>query len=173
MMYIIMTDESISKIKESRPSTKKLDKNGKAIAEASKTEYNTYELDPSGQEQSVSAKARDAGGSLRDLIYSAIKKTKNVAEEKTRHIRAQSLERKSKEDAEDIQALHSKIDKVNIVFEETMAEIPKESYDVQEKLLIAYKKLLEEQINIINARLHMAKRLKSSYRIPFLNVNIT
>ena len=54
-----------------------------------------------------------------------------------------------------------------------MAEIPKESYDVQERLLIAYKKLLEEQINIINARLHMAKRLKPSYRIPLLNVNIT
>ena len=74
MMYIIMSDESVSKIKESRSSTKKLDKNGKAIAEASKTEYNTYELDPSGQEQSVSAKARDAWGSLKDLIYSAIKK---------------------------------------------------------------------------------------------------
>ena len=67
-----MSDESISK--KSKPTTKKLDKNEKAIAEASKTEYNTYELDPSGQEQSVLAKARDAGQSLKGLMYSAIKK---------------------------------------------------------------------------------------------------
>ena len=41
-----------------------------------------------------------------------------------------------------------------------MTEIHKEPYDEQEKLLVGYKKLLEEQINVINARLSMAKRLK-------------
>jgi hypothetical protein len=41
-----------------------------------------------------------------------------------------------------------------------MTEIRKEPYDEQEKLLVGYRKLLEEQINVINARMSMAKRLK-------------
>jgi hypothetical protein len=43
-----------------------------------------------------------------------------------------------------------------------MTEIRNEPYSEQERLLIGYKKLLEEQINVITARLNMAKRLKAS-----------
>ena len=41
-----------------------------------------------------------------------------------------------------------------------MTEIRKEPYDEQEKLLVGYKKLLKEQVNVINSRLAMAIRLR-------------
>jgi len=41
-----------------------------------------------------------------------------------------------------------------------MTEIKKRNYADEEKLLKGYKKLLEEQINLINARVELVKRLK-------------
>jgi hypothetical protein len=42
-----------------------------------------------------------------------------------------------------------------------MFEIEREDYENQEKLLTGYKKLLEEQINVIDSKLSLAKRLKN------------
>jgi hypothetical protein len=42
-----------------------------------------------------------------------------------------------------------------------MTEIKKGNYRDEEKLLNGYKKLLQEQINLINARIQLIKRLKS------------
>jgi molecular chaperone GrpE (heat shock protein) len=45
-------------------------------------------------------------------------------------------------------------------FENTMAEIENESdYRMQEKRLTAYKKLLEQQMDVIDSRLKMVKRI--------------
>jgi hypothetical protein len=41
-----------------------------------------------------------------------------------------------------------------------MAEIGREDYESQEKLLAGYKKLLEEQINVIDSKQKLVKRLK-------------
>lgn len=123
----------------------------------------TYEVQSetaASDEESVSAKARDAGKSLRDLIYSLGRKTKEVTEEKARELKAQSVDISTKTDAQDIQHLGDEVEKLITVFEDTMTEVRNEPYDEQEKLLVGYKKLLEEQINVINARLSMAKRLK-------------
>lgn len=122
----------------------------------------TYEVQPetaTSDEESVSSKARDAGKSLKDLIYSLGRKTKEVTEDKARELKAQS-DISTKTDARDIQHLGDEVEKLITVFEDTMTEIRNEHYDEQEKLLVGYKKLLEEQINVINARLSMAKRLK-------------
>lgn len=122
----------------------------------------TYEVQSetaTSDEESVSSKARDAGKSLKDLIYSLGRKTKEVTEEQARALKAQS-DISTKTDARDIQHLGDEVEKLITVFEDTMTEIRNEHYDEQEKLLVGYKKLLEEQINVINARLSMAKRLK-------------
>jgi len=122
----------------------------------------TYEVQSettTSEEESVSTKARDAGKSLKDLIYSVGRKTKEITEEKTRELKAQS-DISTKTDARDIQHLGDDVEKLITVFEDTMTEIRKEPYDEQEKLLVGYKKLLEEQINVIDTRLSMAKRLK-------------
>jgi hypothetical protein len=95
-----------------------------------------------------------------DRIYSLGRKTKEVTEETARELKEQSVDISTKTDAQDIHHLGDDVEKLITVFEDTMTEIRKEPYDEQEKLLVGYKKLLEEQINVINARLSMAKRLK-------------
>ena len=134
-----------------------------SVATVPAREVETYEVQSetaTSDEESVSAKARDAGKSLKDLIYSLGRKTKEVTEEKARELKAQSVDISTKTDAQDIQHLGDEVEKLITVFEDTMTEIRNEPYDEQEKLLVGYKKLLEEQINVINARLSMAKRLK-------------
>jgi len=112
------------------------------------------------EEESVSVKAKEAGRSLKDLVYSLGRKTKEVTEEKARELKAQSVDVGATTDARDIQHLGDDVEKLITVFEDAMTEIRKEPYGEQEKLLVGYKKLLEEQINVINARVAMAKRLK-------------
>lgn len=123
----------------------------------------TYEVQSetaTSDEESVSAKAKDAGKSLKDLIYSLGRKTKEVTEEKAQELKSQSVDISTKTDAQDIHHLGDEVEKLITVFEDTMTEIRNEPYNEQEKLLVGYKKLLEEQINVINARLSMAKRMK-------------
>jgi hypothetical protein len=134
-----------------------------AITTAPAGDVEAYEVQSAtttSEEESVSTKAKEAGRSLKELISSLGKKTKEVTEEKARELKAQSVDISAKTDARDIQHLGEDVEKLITVFEDTMTEIRKESYDGQEKLLVGYKKLLEEQINVINARLSMAKRLK-------------
>jgi hypothetical protein len=134
----------------------------KSIATVPSSDVETYEVQSvtTSEEESVSAKAKEAGRSLKDLIYSLGKKTKEVTEEKARELKAQSVNISATSDARDIQHLGDDVERLVTVFEDTMTEIRKEPYDEQEKLLIGYKRLLDEQINVINARLDMAKRLK-------------
>jgi hypothetical protein len=47
------------------------------------------------------------------------------------------------------------------VYEKIMFEIEREDYKSQERLLTGYKKLLEEQINVVDSKLNLAKRLKN------------
>jgi hypothetical protein len=134
-----------------------------AITTAPAGDIETYEVQSATttpEEESVSAKAKEAGRSLKELMSSLGKKTKEVTEEKARELKAQSVDIGAKTDSRDIQHLGDDVESLITVFEDTMTEIRKEPYDEQEKLLVGYRKLLEEQINVINARLSMAKRLK-------------
>ena len=127
------------------------------------SEVQTYEVkavSPTEEEESVSAKAREAGRSLKDLVYSLGRKTKEVTEEKTRELKEKSVDVSATADARDIQHLGGNVENLITVFEDTMTEIRKEPYNEQEKLLLGYRKLLEEQINVVNARMDMARRLK-------------
>lgn len=112
------------------------------------------------EEESVSEKARQAGSSLKDLVYSLGRKTREVTEQKTQELKARSVDIGATTDARDIQHLGDNIEGLLAVFEDTMTAIRKEPYDEQEKLLIGYRKLLEEQINVVQARMDLAKRLK-------------
>ncbi|MDQ4050043.1 MAG: hypothetical protein M3093_00355 [Thermoproteota archaeon] len=155
-------DETVSTT-TSEPTTDVTVTEETAITTIPASKVETYEVQTetsTSDEESVSAKARDAGRSLKDLIYSLGRKTKEVTEEKARELKAQSVDISTKTDARDIQHLGDDVEKLITVFEDTMTEIRKEPYDEQEKLLVGYKKLLEEQINVINSRLAMAKRLK-------------
>jgi hypothetical protein len=90
-------------------------------------------------------------------------KAKAITEQGTTDLKAQATQMADldiKKDARDIQNLGPNIDNIINVFEDIMTDIRKERYGEQQRLLVGYKKLLEEQINVIDARLKMAKRLK-------------
>jgi hypothetical protein len=154
-------EETVSRT-TSEPAAEATATDDTAITTASAADIETYEVQSvtTPEEESVSTKAREAGRSLKDLISSLGRKTKEVTEEKARELKAQSVDISAKTDARDIQHLGDDVEKLITVFEDTMTEIRKEPYDEQERLLVGYRKLLEEQINVINARLSMAKRLK-------------
>jgi hypothetical protein len=155
-------DETVSRT-DSEPTADVTVTEEKTITTVPASDVETYEVQSetaTSEEESVSTKAREAGRSLKDLIYSLGRKTKEVTEETARELKEQSVDISTKTDAQDIHHLGDDVEKLITVFEDTMTEIRKEPYDEQEKLLVGYKKLLEEQINVINARLSMAKRLK-------------
>jgi hypothetical protein len=131
----------------------------------SKTEYKTTKMQSSTkEEESVSTKTKETGQSFKELVKSFGKKAKTMTEEKTKQLKdksAQSMDTRKKNDGRDILAMGANVEKVITVFEDKLTDIHKEDYEEQEKLLTGYKKLLEEQINVINARLNMIKRLKS------------
>ena len=154
--------ESISdSTAESSPSNSKEER--VVVATPTNTEYKRYEVKPSPEEESISARARDVGQSLRALVTYMGQKAKAISEQSTTSLKAQAdqiADLDLKKDARDIQNLGSNIDNIINVFEDIMTDIRKERYSEQQRLLVGYKKLLEEQINVIEARLKMAKRLR-------------
>jgi uncharacterized protein YpuA (DUF1002 family) len=104
--------------------------------------------------------AKEATESLKEKVKSIGKKT----EEKAKDLKDKSMETTGidpTKDVHDIQALGTaRLEKLTADFENTMAEIENEpEYRMQEKQLTAYKKLLEEQMDVIDSRLKMVKRI--------------
>ena len=155
-------DELISNTtNESSPPSHGEDK--MVLATPSKVEYKSSEIKPSSEEESLSAKAKDAAQSLKDLIIYLGQKAKAISYEKTTDLKAEAAQTADldlRKDAHDIQKLGDNIESVITVFENIMTDIRRERYGEQERLLVGYKKLLEEQVNVIDARLKMAKRLR-------------
>jgi uncharacterized protein YpuA (DUF1002 family) len=104
--------------------------------------------------------AKEAAESIKEKVRSIGKKT----EEKVKDLKDKSMQTTGigpTKDAHDIHALGTtRLEKLTADFENTMAEIEQESdYETQEKQLTAYKKLLEEQMDVIDSRLKMIKRI--------------
>jgi hypothetical protein len=113
-----------------------------------------------GNQETITNRVKEAGQSFRDMITSLSDKAKTITE-KTQELKDKSVESISptRRDAHDIQKLGAKVETVITVFEETMTHIERQEYDEQEELLNAYKKLLEEQINVIRSGLELVKRI--------------
>jgi hypothetical protein len=153
--------------------TKPVEEREVVVVKPSKTEYkesnrtdnSSSSEEEEGEKQSVSAaKAKEAGQSFKEMIRSLGKKAMTKTEEKTKEPKdksaAETVGTGPQKDATDIQALGTHSEDVVLVFEKTMAEIQREDHESQEKLLAGYKKLLEEQINVIDSKQKIAKRLK-------------
>jgi hypothetical protein len=127
----------------------------------STTSAEDYNEDEKEHNSSVPTKAKEIGQSLKEKVKSVGKKT----EEKTKELKDKSMQSTGigpTKDAHDIQALGStSLEKLTADFENTMAEIENESdYKMQEKQLAAYKKLLEQQIDGVDSRLKIVKRIQ-------------
>jgi hypothetical protein len=113
------------------------------------------------EEESVSAKARETSQILKELIASIGRKTRVATEEKTSQLKEAADDKNiAVRDAMDIQMLGSHIDSILAIFDSTMDRIAQQPYDEQQKLMVGFKKVLQEEISVINARLNMARRLK-------------
>jgi len=105
-----------------------------------------------GEQSAAAAKAKKAGQSFIEMIKSLGKKAVTKTEERTKELKDKSIETidmGTQTNARDIQALGIHADNVVLVYEKIMFEIAREDYKTQEKLLAGYKKLLEEQVNVI------------------------
>jgi hypothetical protein len=114
------------------------------------------------EEEDLTIKVRNAGDALYDLVLSAIEKAKTIAAQKVKELATRDISPAAiaaKKDARDIAALGESIESLARTFESLMTEMRKQPYSEQVQLLRGYKKLLKEQINVIDSRIHMAKRL--------------
>src|ERR671918_1419506 len=113
-------------------------------------------------EDSLSRRARETGLTLKELVNSIGKKSKAIAQQKSTELKEAAKDDEiNAKDAADIQMLGSYIESIITIFEDTMDKITLHpTYDEQHRMLVGFKKILEEEVNVIDARLSMAKRLK-------------
>jgi glycerol-3-phosphate O-acyltransferase len=122
----------------------------------------TPESSTEPDEQSLSKRARETGMTLKELVNSIGKKGKSVARQTSTQLKEEAKDDEiNTKDAADIQMLGSHIESIITIFEDTMDKIMTHpSYDEQHGMLVGFKKILEEEVNLIDATLNMAKRLK-------------
>ena len=123
----------------------------------------TPESSTEPDEQSLSSKrARETGLTLKELVNSLGKKSKAVAQQKSTQLKEAAKDDEiNAKDAADIQMLGSHIESIITIFEDTIDKIMAHpSYDERHGMLVGFKKILEEEVNVIDANISMAKRLK-------------
>jgi hypothetical protein len=115
------------------------------------------------EEEDLTMKVRSAGDALYDLVMSAIERAKTISAQKVKELATKDISPAAiaaKKDAKDIASLGEPVESLARTFESLMTEIRKQPYSEQVNLLTGYKKLLKEQINVIESRISMTKRLK-------------
>ncbi|HEU4824450.1 MAG TPA: hypothetical protein VFS97_13580 [Nitrososphaeraceae archaeon] len=114
------------------------------------------------EDDSLSMKAHQAEESVLDVMDAVGVKVGSFAKEKFGEL-DKSLNPShvsAAKDSLEIGALGPMVEELARVFEDTTTMIRKVPYEEQVDLLIGYKKLIEEQIKVIDSRIGMAKRLK-------------
>ncbi len=116
------------------------------------------------EERDITMKVRTAGDALYDSVVVSIDKARRKSVEKAKEVVTRDANPAAaiaaKKDAQDIATLGDSVEGLARTFENLMTEIRKKPYSEQARLLTGYKKLLKEQINVIDSRINMAKRLK-------------
>ena len=112
--------------------------------------------------ESLSMKAHQAEESVLDVVDAVGVKVGSFAKKKFGEIE-NSLNpsyMSAVQDSRKIEALGPMVEDLVRVFEDTTTMIRNVPYEEQVDLLIGYKKLIEEQIKVIDSRINMSKRLK-------------
>lgn len=115
------------------------------------------------EESDITTRVRNAGDVLYDSVLLSIDKAKRKSVEKVKELATRDISPAAiaaKKDAQDIATLRDSVEGIARTFENLMTEMRKKSYSEQVRLLTGYKKLLKEQINVIDSRINMAKRSK-------------
>ncbi|MDQ3836207.1 MAG: hypothetical protein M3270_04645 [Thermoproteota archaeon] len=115
------------------------------------------------EESDITTRVRNADDVLYNSVLLSIDKARRKSVEKAKEIATRDINPAviaAKKDAQDIAALGESVEGIARTFENLMTEITKKPYSEQVRLLTGYKKLLKEQISVIDSRINMAKRLK-------------
>ena len=115
------------------------------------------------EETDLTKRVRKSGDVSYDSVLLSIDKARRRFAEKAKEVVTRDINQAAiaaKKDAEDIAALGESVEGLARTFESLMTEIRKQPYSEQVHLLTGYKKLLKEQINVVDSRVNMAKRLK-------------
>ncbi len=115
------------------------------------------------EESDITTRVRNADDVLYNSVLLSIDKARRKSVEKAKEIATRDINLAviaAKKDAQDIAALGESVEGIARTFENLMTEITKKPYSEQVRLLTGYKKLLKEQISVIDSRINMAKRLK-------------
>ncbi len=160
-------DSKTDKDNANEPATETSTTEETIVISPSSTAYKIHDQNSSveqedEEDESISAKARETGESFKGFIVTLGKKAMAITDEKTVETTNESMDIGAKRDSQSISTLGANVEKAITVFEDTITNIRKESYDEQAKILTGYKKLIEEQINVINARLSMVKKFKQA-----------
>jgi hypothetical protein len=116
-----------------------------------------------GKEDDFEQKTKKAQNAFQDLFTTAIEKGKSIASQEAKKLAAMDFNpsaRIAAKDSADIAMLGPSVEGLARTFEDVMTGIGQESYDEQTNLLTGYEKLLQEQISVINSKIHYVKRLK-------------
>ena len=115
------------------------------------------------EETDITTRITNTGDVLYNSVILSIDKARRKSSEKAKEFvtrDANPAVNAAKKDAQDIAALGESVEGLARTFENLMTEIGKKSYSEQARLLTGYKKLLKEQINVVDSRINMAKRLR-------------
>jgi len=115
------------------------------------------------KETDLTTRVRSASDALYDSVLLLIDKAWRKSAEKAKEVITRDIDPAAiaaKKDAQDIAALGESVEGLARTFENLMTVIRKQTYSEQVRLLTGYKKLLKEQINVVDSRVNMAKRLK-------------
>jgi hypothetical protein len=112
--------------------------------------------------ESLSTKAHQAEESVLDVIDAVGVKVGSFAKKKFGELEnsLNPSHMSAVQDSSKIEALGPMVEELARVFEDTTTMIRSVPYEEQVELLIGYKKLIEEQIKVIDSRINMSKRLK-------------
>lgn len=112
--------------------------------------------------ESLSMKAHQAEESVLDVVDAVGVKVGSFAKKKFGEIEnsMNPSHMSAVGDSRKIEALGPMVEELVRVFEDTTTMIRNVPYEEQVDLLIGYKKLIEEQIKVIDSRINMSKRLK-------------
>lgn len=115
------------------------------------------------KETDLTTRVRNAGDALYDSVHLSMYKAMRKSTEKAKEVATRDINLAAiaaKKDAQDIAALGDSVEGLARTFESLITEIRKRPYSQQVNLLTGHKKLLKEQIKVVDSRINMAKRLK-------------
>lgn len=159
-IIVVATENKIAKVKEDDLLSEKFKETSVVVRDREAFTHITK-----NEDEELKIKAARAGDTVNDFASSAIDRVTNMIKSKAKEFYNAQVFKPSntavRKDSADIAHLGMLVTPIAAVFEGMETMISEQSYIEQVRLLTGYKRLIEEQINVIDSRIHFAKRVKT------------